>query len=129
MKCFDSDILVAILRGDRTALPFVEKQDAEGRPSTTSINAFEILFGAKKSRNHQNIEATRTLLAKLAIFPFDENASEIASDVFSTLSNTGQQIELPDLLSASIALAHGATFVTRNTKHFSRIKELTLEQW
>ena len=129
MKCFDSDILIALLRGDKTTLPFVQRQDDEGRASTTSINAFELLFGAKKSGNQQNIDATRTLLAKLDILPFDENASEIASDIFSTLSNTGQQIELPDLFSASIALAHGATFVTRNTKHFSRIKELTLEQW
>lgn len=34
-----------------------------------------------------------------------------------------------DLLIASTAIVHNLTLMTRNTRHFSRIAELTLYQW
>lgn len=129
MRCLDSDILIAILRGDRSVLPFIKKLDEEGKDFTTSVNAFEILFGAKKSNKEKNIEESRKLLAKLEILRFDEKAAEKASDIFSELSKKGEQIELQDLFSASIAIANGCRLVTRNIKHFSRIKELETEKW
>lgn len=50
MKCLDTDLLVAILRGEREAQEKVLELDAgEVRNSTTAINSFEIFYGAYHS--------------------------------------------------------------------------------
>jgi tRNA(fMet)-specific endonuclease VapC len=40
-----------------------------------------------------------------------------------------RRIGRSDLLIASIALAHRATVVTRNTRHFAQVSELKIENW
>ena len=69
MKCLDSDLLVAILRGKQEARAIVDEIDKEGKGATTSVNAFEIYFGANKSqRKHENLKETSRLLERLEVF-------------------------------------------------------------
>lgn len=117
------------MRGDENAISYMEKIDREGRMSTTSINAYEILFGAGLSKIPENSEETVKLLGKLDILPFDTNAAERASEIHSTLSSNGQQINIKDILIASIAIVNEMILVTRNIKDFSRIKDLKIEKW
>ena len=49
MKCIDSDFLVAILRAKSDAESKMESLDAVGDNATTTINAFELFYGAHKS--------------------------------------------------------------------------------
>ena len=56
MKCLDTDFLVAILRGKDDAKSKMESLDAEGHNATTTINAFELFYGAYKSTNKINSE-------------------------------------------------------------------------
>ncbi|MBI2578890.1 MAG: type II toxin-antitoxin system VapC family toxin [Candidatus Aenigmarchaeota archaeon] len=120
---------MAILRGNEQALEKSKSIDEEGKAFTTSINAYEILFGAKKSKKEANLEESRKILAKLLMLPFDEKASEKASDIHKELSQKGTQLDLRDIFIASIAISNGCSLVTRNTKHFSKIKELKTEKW
>lgn len=131
MKCLDSDILVAILRGDSNAEKIVDKLDEEGGASTTSINAYEILYGAQKSHNkEENLQETRRLLSKLNILEMNINSAEIAGDINAKLEKDGNIIDLRDIFIASIALSHGCQLmITRNEKDFSRIKDLKIEKW
>ena len=129
MKCLDSDILVAILRGDKSAMPYMEKIDTEGKTSTTSISAYEILFGARISKNPKNVEESIKLLAKLSVLPFDEKAAEKASEIHSDLRQKGQEVSLKDMFIASVAITNGSHVITRNTKDFLRIKEVKVEKW
>ncbi len=129
MKCLDSDFLIAVLRGDKDAVAEIVKLDEEGEFSTTAINAYEILFGAKKSAMKVGIEETRKLLSKMPILQLDEKASEKASDMHAELSSRGQQIDLRDIFIAAIAVSNECKVVTRNIKDFSRIKGVTIEKW
>ncbi|MBI2971391.1 MAG: type II toxin-antitoxin system VapC family toxin [Candidatus Aenigmarchaeota archaeon] len=129
MKCLDSDFLVAVLRGDASAVPFMEKLDQEGGAATTAITAYELLFGARLSKKFQETDEVRKLIGKLDILPFDEKVAEKASEIHASLKERGQEIGIKDMFIAAIALSHGSVVVTRNTKDFSRVAGLATEKW
>ncbi len=129
MDCLDSDALIAILRNLPGAQELAERIDERGKAATTSINAYEILFGAKKLGNEDKITEARKLLGKLNVLYFDEASAEKSSEIHAELSKKGEQLDLRDIFIGSIALANGCSVVTRNVKHFSKIKGLKVEKW
>ena len=130
MKCLDTDLLVAILRGDAEAEEKMRQLDEEGRNATTSINAFEIFYGAYKSKNRvTNIEGTKRLLSRLDVLSLDVGAAEKAGNFFADLELEGLQVEFRDVLVAASSLENHLALVTRNKKHYSRIVGLTVEPW
>jgi tRNA(fMet)-specific endonuclease VapC len=72
-------------------------------------------------------DRSERLLEELLVAPFDE----IAADKFAALLKHGKlkRIGRADLLIASSVLAHDATLVTRNLRHFRQIPALKVENW
>jgi len=68
-------------------------------------------------------------LEQFESLPFEDDAAEAYGRVRAYLEKRGEIIGPNDLLIASTALAHGVTLVTHNTKEFSRIPELRMEDW
>jgi len=56
-------------------------------------------------------------------------AAECFGRTKSQLESAGLRVADADLLIASIAMAHGATLVTGNTRHYTRIPGLALDDW
>jgi len=130
MKCLDTDLLVAILRGENDARSGLAELDEGTRNSTTTINAFELFYGANHSqRKSHNVGMVKTMLQKLDVLPLSLKASEIAGEILSELASDGEIIDYRDALIAGIVLEIGCTLVTRNRKHFARIPKLKLEAW
>ena len=61
--------------------------------------------------------------------PFDDPAAEHYGQLRAHLASGGQLIGPYDLQIAAIALAHGLVVVTHNTKEFSRVPGLVIEDW
>lgn len=128
----DTNICVHFLRGEY-------RLDAKlaafglGQCFVSEITIAELLFGASNSalvwqaRQHQQVAEFRGLFAEqvLPIAP----ALEIFADQKAALRRSGRAIDDFDILIGSTALAHGLTLVTRNTRHFTNIANLTLENW
>lgn len=130
MKCLDTDLLIAILRGREEAELKMNEIDREGRQGTTAINAFELFYGAYKSKQrHANLERTRMLLERVDILPLDHESSEVAGEILADLAAHGDPIDFRDAMIAGIAKAKGLTLVTRNEEHFARVTELKVEVW
>jgi tRNA(fMet)-specific endonuclease VapC len=130
MKCLDTDLLVAILRGKREALKTVEALDKESKGATTTINAFELYFGASRSdRKNENIKETSRLLERLIIFPLNLSSSRRAAEISADLVIKGETIGFRDAMIAAITTENGLTLLTRNNAHFKRIKDLQIESW
>jgi len=53
----------------------------------------------------------------------------VAGDILAKLSKTGQNIGLEDVLIAASAFLNQYTVITANTRHFSRITGLHVENW
>jgi tRNA(fMet)-specific endonuclease VapC len=118
----------------------VERLQALDDPDvgTTIITKIELLrgrfdfvlkaaTGAELLRAQTLLARTEELLAQINITPFDENAAAHFDRLRQTkgLGKVGRA----DLLIASIALAHRATLVTRNVRHFYPIPELGVANW
>jgi tRNA(fMet)-specific endonuclease VapC len=71
----------------------------------------------------------QTLLTELEVLDFDADCAEQFGRLRVLLLRGGITVDSVDLMIASVALAHGLTVVTDNTKHFVNIPGLSLENW
>jgi tRNA(fMet)-specific endonuclease VapC len=73
------------------------------------------------------LDETKRFLSQWAVLPIDAHAAAQFRRL-RTLPGL-RRVGRADLLIASIALAHQATLVTRNIRHFQKIPGLRLEDW
>ena len=96
----------------------------------SSITVAELQYGvAKSNRPEQNALALAALLAPLDVLAFDDAAAAVYGTVRAGLERAGTPIGSMDLLIAAHALALGRTIVTNNTREFSRVAGLKVENW
>jgi tRNA(fMet)-specific endonuclease VapC len=119
----DSDVLIDSLRGREPVAARIAQELRAGTLSTTVVNAFELLSGAK---THSEKAKVATLLSALTILPMDERAARTAARVRRELEANGEGIGMADYLIAGICLERSAMLLTRNLDHFGRISDLTL---
>ncbi len=131
MVCLETDFLVALIRKDSSAIAKLRKLVENGEKlATTPINAAELFKGAYRSKNmDENLRRVRGILSRLDLLEFNLAASDIYGQITSELERKGEPIGEMDALIASIALAHNERVVTRNVKHFSRVRGLEVESW
>lgn len=130
MKCLDTKLLIAILRRKEEARRKMDQLDKEGRQATTSVNAFELFYGAHKSRmTEKNIAETRTLLSRLLVLSLGVGSAEKAGNIFATLEKKGAALETRDAMIAGVALDNNLAVVTRNTRDYSKVPGLSVEEW
>lgn len=119
----DTDVLIDFLAGRKPGAERVAAELESGRLRTTAITRFELLSGARDSRQET---AIRSLLAAVPALPLDEQAADRAASVRRSLERAGATIGMADSLIAGIVMTHGGTFLTRNRRHFERVRGLTL---
>ncbi len=96
----------------------------------SSIVLAELMYGIAKSRKKKrNLAALEMFLMPLEVVEFNANAAEIYGDIRAGLECVGKIIGGNDLLIAAHALSLDVTLVSNNTKEFSRVAGLQLENW
>lgn len=133
MICLDSSIAIAILRGAR---PDVEERLARAfvKHSTlamSSIVLMELRYGVVRAQNSHRSgqQLDRLLKARFEILPFTPADAERAAYIRADLAKRGLTIGPFDVLIAAQALERDLTLITNNTREFSRISDLKLEDW
>lgn len=76
-----------------------------------------------------NLPLLRRFVSRFQSLPLDNVAAEEYGRIRADLTRRGTPIGANDLLIASIAVANSATLVTHNTREFSRVAGLVLEDW
>ncbi|MHC1627790.1 MAG: type II toxin-antitoxin system VapC family toxin [Candidatus Nezhaarchaeales archaeon] len=124
----DTDVLIDLLRGVKSIVGAIRDLESRGcLLATTVVNAFELFYGACKSRSRErNVASVKRLLGRLKILSLGLKSALRASIIHAELEAQGRPIGLRDVLIAAIALTRGYGIVTKNVKHFERIKELML---
>jgi len=126
--CLDTDILIDHLRGDERATRQIEELENDGNLlSTTTINAFELYYGAQKTKEREeNIGAVRQLLYRLLLLDFNERAAEKAGEIAARLEKDGDSVGFRDILIGATAITNDSELLTRNIHHFERIHDVRI---
>ncbi|WP_456464132.1 type II toxin-antitoxin system tRNA(fMet)-specific endonuclease VapC [Persephonella sp.] len=95
----------------------------------SSIVASELLYRAYKKGTQKLITTVKTFIDFFEVLPFDLRASEEYGKLRAYLEKKGKIIGAYDLQIAAHALSLNAVLVTNNTKEFSRIDALRVENW
>ncbi|MDF1581078.1 MAG: type II toxin-antitoxin system VapC family toxin [Desulfuromonadales bacterium] len=95
-----------------------------------AIVLYELEVGIAKSSNPQTRQQQlETLISRIVILPFAKKEAEAAAAIRAKLEKSGTPIGPYDTLIAGIALSSNATLVTHNTKEFSRVEGINIEDW
>lgn len=96
----------------------------------SSITLAELIFGVENSANvAKNYRTLEYFLGGLAVFEYGERHARHYGAIKAKLAGLGQLIGDNDTHIAAHARCEGLIVVTNNTKHFSRIPELKVENW
>jgi predicted nucleic acid-binding protein len=124
--CLDTDFLVSFLRGCHEENEFLVQDDSRVL-ATTSVNIFELYYGANKSNEKErNLSALAVLLNNIEVLNFDTETAKLAGAAYAKLEKQGELIEFRDLFIGIIAKENGYKIKTKNKRHFSKIEDLEL---
>lgn len=125
----DTNTCIAAMRNH----PKVVQRMAAVPPGDCAISAitgYELYTGVEKCSDPAKERAKVDLLLKaVQHLPFDFGAAEQAARIRALLESQGQPIGPYDVLLAGQALDGSLILVTDNTREFSRVPGLTLENW
>lgn len=124
----DTDTASYLIRGDHEQVTrkFTELYE---RCAITSITAAELQYGAMKRNNKQLTQKVNSFCELVDILPWDDAAAKAYAKLRVDLESAGTPIGNMDMLIAASALAGKSILITNNTAHFSRIKNLKLDNW
>lgn len=128
----DSSFLIDLLRGKEEGVKqkarFLDQQFIV--KAVTSISVMELWRGAlKKDVSEEEKQRIKALVSSYTLYSFDEEAALHAAAIESDLSKSGEMIDMEDIMIAGIAKAKKESILTRNQKHFQKIKELQVETY
>ena len=130
MMCLDSDCIIEFLRGNKEAVEIVQKY--LDSLVTTEINVFEVFYGIYIHKNFSKAEEEHAqgFFNTIEVLPFAKPMGKLSAEIAADLIKNGKQIEQNDSLIAAILLQNGVQkIITRNHKHFSRIRGLDVLQY
>jgi len=133
MYLLDTNVCIAIIKGrpgivrKRFHLAVTEGTSL----FVSSVSNFKLWYGVEKSDRQQinQMLVESFLSGPLQVLSFDEEDAKRAGEVRAMLELQGKMIGPFDTLIAGPALRHELILVTANTREFSRVKGLELENW
>lgn len=120
----DSDWVIDRLIGKPVAVQFIDALRVDGL-AISVVTYGEVYQGVDDGRDPVAAEATfRAFLVGIEVLPIDGATARRFFRVRRDLRAQGTPLDDPDLLVAATALRHDLTLVTRNRRHFDRIRGL-----
>ena len=137
MIILDTNVLSALMQAqpDTVVINWLDAQPAE-IIWISSITLFEARYGLNLLPEGQR---KTTLLGRLEeivqtdlanrIVVFDVHAAGKAAELAAQRKSRGRPVDMRDTFIAGVAMAHGATLATRNTKHFEDLPTPVVNPW
>lgn len=90
----------------------------------------ELWYGVEYSTSRdRNVNSLRRGLSDLVIWPFERDAAEAYGRLYAELRRSGRAMQVPDVMSAAIALTLGRTTVVTDDRDLRAVPGLDVESW
>jgi tRNA(fMet)-specific endonuclease VapC len=126
----DSNVCIRLINNSSLA---VTSRLASQQPEDiliSTITQLELYYGAYRSaQQERNLEILQRFFSQFTIIPLEPEAARIAGRIRAELAAIGMLIGPYDMQIAAIAMANNLILVTHNTKEFSRVDGLQIEDW
>ena len=135
MIILDTDVISAIMRAEKEAISWLNRQAASSI-WTTAVTIFEIQSGLAFMPSGRRRSTTELAFRKVIeddlsnrVLSFDRAAANEAASLMATRHRSGRIKESRDTMIAGIALAQNATLATRNVRHFDDLRVPVVDPW
>jgi tRNA(fMet)-specific endonuclease VapC len=130
MYLLDTNFCIDVINGrSPLAASRLQSHDADAIRLCSVVKA-ELRYGARlSSRVADNLRLLEHFFAPYISIPFDDGCTEYYGQIRADLQRAGTKIGPNDLMIAAIAKRHDLTLVTHNTREFSRVVGLRVEDW
>ena len=122
MYTLDTNTIVYYLKDDTEAVTVLRGIFGQSSPVYISaVTELELFAFANLSSDEESL--IEELLATLSIIPLDSRIARLAA-----LVRRHYRLKVPDSVIAATAMFTGSTLVTRNTRDFRKVANLTLRK-
>lgn len=129
MILLDTNICTYIINARPPAVLEHFRQYRLGDIGLCSVVAAELAYGVVRSGSARNRQALEMFLAPLTILHFDDAALWAYGDLRADLERRGTPIGSLETMIAAHALSQQAPLVTNNTREFTKVPGLQLDNW
>lgn len=130
MYLLDTNTCIQFINGTSPTVKDHFRQHSASDLVLCSVVKAELFFGARKSqRIESNLLTLERFFKAFKSLPFDDRSAEEYGQIKAALASQGQLIGPNDLMIAAIGRAHDAVLITNNTREFSRVTGLRLQDW
>ena len=135
MVCLDSSVIIDILRGKESVKEIENKFDYGGEeiliPSPVIVELIRGIYLKDSIKNIKDDEKEKinNFLSSFIVLDFDKKSAIKTGEIEAYLINNGETIDLEDIMIGAIAKQNGERLITRNIKHFQRVKGLEIENY
>jgi predicted nucleic acid-binding protein len=121
MAVVDTSVLIDLANGNQSAVAAASKLQRGGQELLiSSVSVFELASGWPAGLG----EKRKEFLRAFSSVPLNDESAELGGTIFAQLRASGQEIDAADAMIAATASTLGEPVLTRNSKHFKRVKGL-----
>jgi tRNA(fMet)-specific endonuclease VapC len=129
MYCFDTDIIVNYLRGDKETIAKLNNVSDDSEIFITPLTLCELYRGAYLSKDSEiKAKLIKEFTSSFSLLEFDEETCLEYGHEYARLTKLGKITENIDLMIACFSKVNNLVLVTRNKKHFENVN-IKIEIW
>jgi len=126
----DTDTISYFLRGNADiAAKFDENLQEHSRVYLSVVTYYEILNGLYFKDAKNQLAQFEKFVNLNEVIPLTAEIAKKSAGIFADLRMIGQTVGHNDVLIAGTAIVNDLTLVTNNTRHFTRIRGLDIDNW
>ncbi len=134
MVCLDTSCLIDIILGKPLPEKFKDILDGKENVSIASPSVIELIKGLHLRKNIKYVaeeekEKINNAINSLIVFSLDKKSAVLSGKIEAELRNAGEPIGIIDIMIGAIAITNNEILLTRNKKHFDKIKGLKIESY
>jgi predicted nucleic acid-binding protein len=124
----DTDVCIELLRGNKKIIERRKKYD--GDVAICFMTVAELYYGAEIStKAEENKNLIEKFFLTVQIIQTDNEILKRFGELKAYLKKNSDLLPDADIMVAATSLVKAEKLITGNVKHFSRFKELKIEDW